>query len=127
MALCRALNVKRSDCPMSRVILTCYGGILLVRCDIMYLDLELSLLESGIVEFMQEQEEENKYLREEITQLAYTNEKITQSMSFMTEQFAKVFETLKFLTQHRGQVQRPTQAPRAMSAPPTQQNVTESN
>lgn len=112
---------------MSRVILTCYGGILLVRCDIMYLDLELSLLESGIVEFMQEQEEENKYLREEITQLAYTNEKITQSMSFMTEQFAKVFETLKFLTQHRGQVQRPTQAPRAMSAPPTQPNVTESN
>ena len=76
---------------------------------------------------MQEQEEENKYLREEITQLAYTNEKITQSMSFMTEQFAKVFETLKFLTQQRGPAGRPSQAPRAMSAPPTQKNETESD
>ena len=62
-------------------------------------------LELGIVEFIQDQEDENRYLREEVTRLAYTNEKISQSMQFMSEQFGKIFETLKVLTQRQAQPQ----------------------
>ena len=60
---------------------------------------------------MQEQEDENKYLREEVANLAYTNQKITQSMSYISEQFSKVFETLKFLTARNAPTARPSGPP----------------
>ena len=73
--------------------------------------MSIIIKEIGIVEFIQDQEDENKYLREEVANLAYTNQKITQSMSYMSEQFSKIFETLKFLTARSAPTARPSGAP----------------
>ena len=55
--------------------------------------------ETDIGTFIEEQESENEYLREEIIRVTNTNREIEQNMDFMKSQFEKIFEKFQFFTE----------------------------